>query len=567
MIADSYLQLRDELETAVTGLLKIAGEMRRTTPLLDMLQGFVAEIREPLVVVVLGEAKSGKSSLLNALFGKDFITESHPGCICIYQYGREIRSNTVSPAMRESYLPLSSLRDFKIIDTPGIEAVLVQDRQSIVEFIARADLVLLVFSLTNPWSKSAWTIFDVQNIPLKNFVFVLQQADLREAKEIEIIRRNLEDSATQRLGFIPPIFAVSARDALLTRTTGIKIELPRNYREFEALKEQINLVITQAGGRTHKLRPACQLAQVVLHDIASELRSSVDSILHDQSRLERANMLLHARREQTVRHVTDLTDRINRASHANVAEGLKILREKLSLTRMWRMLGRSGAWADSFAAQVETKLRQSVEEQVENAAQALETELRGLWPQLHDVIDHQLVTDLKQKVPHAIPDFAQQRRELLSSIQRALNECAANKNGQEFSRLLRKSAKSLRRFAVIAVAAAIGALLTIKISPVAMKISGVIAVSAAIAGAAAAFTSRRKMLHAYEAATETRTAEFAQIVAEQFNRVIAAFHESIAEAFQPLSEYCAFQRQTSEPMLRRADELQRTLAGLASRLR
>ena len=58
----------------------------------------------------------------------------------------------------------------------------------------------------------------VQKKWLKNIVFVIQQADLREASEIDLIQRHLQDTAMQKLAFTPPIFPVSARKALLART-------------------------------------------------------------------------------------------------------------------------------------------------------------------------------------------------------------------------------------------------------------------------------------------------------------------------------------------------------------
>ncbi|MEY2498631.1 MAG: hypothetical protein QOD12_2187, partial [Verrucomicrobiota bacterium] len=72
MIADNYLQLRTELETALAGLLKLGSEMRRDAGTLDTLHGLLTDIREPLLFVVVGEVKAGKSSLLNALFRQEF---------------------------------------------------------------------------------------------------------------------------------------------------------------------------------------------------------------------------------------------------------------------------------------------------------------------------------------------------------------------------------------------------------------------------------------------------------------------------------------------------------------
>src|SRR5439155_22433777 len=65
------------------------------------------------------------------------------------------------------------------------------------------------FSVVNAWAASAWELLRfVQKKWLKNVVFVLQQADLRESNEVAIIHRHLEDTANEKLGFAPPLFAV-----------------------------------------------------------------------------------------------------------------------------------------------------------------------------------------------------------------------------------------------------------------------------------------------------------------------------------------------------------------------
>ena len=58
MIADHYLQLRTELETALSGLLRLASDMHRDSATLDTIHGLATDIREPLLFVVVGEGKS-----------------------------------------------------------------------------------------------------------------------------------------------------------------------------------------------------------------------------------------------------------------------------------------------------------------------------------------------------------------------------------------------------------------------------------------------------------------------------------------------------------------------------
>jgi len=564
MIADSYFQLRNELEAAVTGLLKLAGEMRRTPAWLDMLQSFVAEIRQPLLLVVVGESKAGKSSLLNALFGTDFV-DGESGRICVFQYGRESKSVDMTATLRELYLPAAFLRDLKIVDTPGFDKIAARDRQTVLEFVSRADLVLLVFSLRNPWSPANWEFVTGHELPLKNFVFVLQQADLREPKEIAIIRRNLEDHAKEKLGFTPPIFAISTRDALVARSTRSPNGRREQQSEVDACREQINLVVTQSGGRTQQLRSACQLAQVVLHDIASEIRTAFDAVNHDERRLARTEALRQMLKEQTLRNSSEALVRLERLCREYSDEAVEAIKRKLSPERVIMLLSLSGAWLQDCEANFGAKLRMRIEQQVEETAQALETDLRGVWPRLHDTIDQQLVTDAKDKVPHAGPDFAQQKRNLLDAVTRRLSQ-HFTANMSKTVQLLSKVSACLRVLLIIAALNAAVALLTGKFSVELAKLLVSVAICAGLAAAAVAWVSRKIILRAYTQAKHVQTRELRDTVTKQLNRAIDAFYDAVAEKLRPLIQHCEVQRHSSQPLLRRAEELQRTLAGLSSRL-
>src|ERR1700676_805547 len=205
MIADHYLQLRSAIEPALAELLKLGTETRRPPAVLDTIHGLLSDIREPLLFVVVGEVKSGKSSLLNALFGHEFAkADVLPAAdrVYIFRHGPEEKSVTVSPQLTERYLPIAFLRDFNVVDTPGTNTM-VAEHQSVTEnFVPRADLVLFVFSVANPWTQSAWDLLKfVQKKWLKNVVFVLQQADLRDPTAMEIIPRHHQNQPMKKRGF------------------------------------------------------------------------------------------------------------------------------------------------------------------------------------------------------------------------------------------------------------------------------------------------------------------------------------------------------------------------------
>jgi replication fork clamp-binding protein CrfC len=111
MIADNYLQLRTELETALSKLLRLSSEMRRDPATLDTLHGLLTDIREPLLFVVVGEVKAGKSSLLNALFGQEFAkVDVLPATdrVYIFRHGAEEKSVEVSAQLTPASIRNSS---------------------------------------------------------------------------------------------------------------------------------------------------------------------------------------------------------------------------------------------------------------------------------------------------------------------------------------------------------------------------------------------------------------------------------------------------------------------------
>src|SRR3954471_19930037 len=249
MIADHYLQLRGDVEGALGELLKFAAELRRPPPVLDSLQGLLTNIREPLLFVVVGEVKPGKSSLINALFGQEIArADVLPATdrVCIYRYGADEKTVELTPRLLERHLPVEFLRDFNVVDTPGTNTMIAEHQTITENFVPRADLILFVFSVVNPWTQSAWDFLKfVQKKWLKNVVFVLQQADLRNQKEVEVIRRHLQETALDRLGIHLPVFTVSARKALLSRTNAADKERLWSESQFGPLEEQINLIVSE----------------------------------------------------------------------------------------------------------------------------------------------------------------------------------------------------------------------------------------------------------------------------------------------------------------------------------
>ena len=571
MIADSYLQLRTELETALSGLLQLSTEMRRDAGSLSTLQGLLSDLREPLLFVVIGEVKAGKSSLLNAIFGQEFArVDVLPATdkVYIFRYAENEATVEVSPHLTERHQPIEFLRDFNVVDTPGTNTI-VPEHQTITEtFIPRADLVLFVFSVTNPWTQSAWTLLElVQKRWLKNVVFVLQQADLRDETEIASIREHLANTAQQKLGLAPPIFAVSARKALAAKTAPAESGTLWEESGFGPLEDQINQMVNESGARMLKLESAERTASLMLNDVAEQVRGSFDMIQRDEEQLKRTDAFLQSRKEQTLRQIAGFLRGVEQACRDCADHGTKFLEEKLSFWKTWRLIWSRAQWQHDFQNEVETKLRATVQPQVENAVQLLETDLRSLWPQLQDMIELQFASDSKHRVTKAIPDFAQQRRELLQSVQLTLVERIAGKGVEErLARMFEESAAWLRVPAGVAAAGGIATILAAMISASVADVTGIVATSALALGTFFAFSQRRKILNAYHKEMDVKRAELTHAIERQMQHAIELFYKEISTAFQPLAAFCQTERKRYEPLLSRIEELKQSFKSLKSRL-
>ena len=134
--------------------------------------------------MVVGEVKAGKSSLLNALFGREFCkVDVLPATDRIYEfkYGEKEYDVQISDHITALHRRIDFLKDFNIVDTPGTNTIVANHQEITENFVPMADLIVFVFAVTNPWAASAWDFLRSDRAQWKkNIVFVVQQADLRD---------------------------------------------------------------------------------------------------------------------------------------------------------------------------------------------------------------------------------------------------------------------------------------------------------------------------------------------------------------------------------------------------
>jgi GTPase SAR1 family protein len=338
MVVEAYLEARARLAGVVGNLVSLARETDESPNTVETLQTLSRSLADPLLFVVVGEVKAGKSSLLNAVFGQEFCkVDVLPATdkIYVFKYGETEHDVPVSEHLTERYRPIPFLKNFNIVDTPGTNTIVASHHEITTGYIPLADLIVFVSSVVNPWGASAWDFLKLLgNRWKKNIVFVLQQADLRSAEQVRDIIKHLDQVILQHLGSSRPIFAVSALKALQAKLASNPPE-EKLWQEsnFAALENWISETVTQSEERGGKLRSAAQTAQVVANSIQVRLQSSADLLKSDQEKLGTIRRSLEARKGQTLRQVGGFIREMEMAYDNCRERGEKLLEERLTLAQ------------------------------------------------------------------------------------------------------------------------------------------------------------------------------------------------------------------------------------------
>ncbi len=288
MIDAELQRLTGEVRELLTrGLEVLARAEDETTPLRQAIQ----DLEGPFLLVVAGEFNSGKSSLLNALLGRELLREGVTPTtdrIQLIAYGEESVGRVEEPGLVVLQLPHSLLRDVRLVDTPGTNAVLEHHQLLTERFLPRADLILFTTSTDRPFTASERDFLELIKRWGKKVVLVVNKLDLLRPEEAQEVLDYVRDQAARTLDLEPPVFGVSARQARSGEGGGV-----------DELEAYIKRVLREEAAR---LKLGSPLG--VLLRLAGEARARVDeevrSLERDLETCDRLEALL-ARHERRVR--------------------------------------------------------------------------------------------------------------------------------------------------------------------------------------------------------------------------------------------------------------------------
>lgn len=263
---------------------------------LNAIQERASQQNANLLIPLVGEFSSGKTTLLNALTdSKKLETATKPTTATIYEihFGcnkceanvvlsdgqvahfddlGELKNDQLSDAQivtvfdTSTKVPSSTI----LVDTPGLSSPVVKHRQVLVDFLPAADAILLVVDINPQVTRSLTDFIDMIKLSKRPVYIVLTKSDTKSVSEIEAAKQYIADNCKLP---VQQVVVVSAA----------KDNISELYALLETIQKSKNEILAKVDGQRIK-------------DFAQILVNRVDEMLTASSSDE--NLDMEIRRQQ-----------------------------------------------------------------------------------------------------------------------------------------------------------------------------------------------------------------------------------------------------------------------------
>jgi hypothetical protein len=551
MFGDAYIRLRAQVGTALYSLARLAEECDAPVETRAELQELQDALREPFLFVTLGEGEAGKSSLLNALFARDFTdAPARTEKLTVYRYAAEAKDVELGDATIERMRPHLFLRDFALVDSPAI-ALRAEVTPELWPYVAVADLLLFVFSAARPEADRTWTLLSrLDPARLQRVVFVVDTSG--SDVSLDEAAKRLRQSMLKRLGQARPIFPIDTRGALAAHIIGDRAALA--VSGLDKLEQYIDREVAEGITRRAPVDLARGRARELLKQITAVSREAVQSSSRDGKLLSGMHRLIEERKDQSLRQMGGILWSLANTLEAAQEHGEASFRQHLSLFGLLRATGR---WRDDLERNVEMKLRDTVWTEIDAALQDIEIDQRSAWEQL-ETQRRRAMTELPAPQP---PEFRVIRERLRDDFDTVLARHSLDAGTDRHLHAKFFLAGATMRMGLYAIA--VGALLTgfsmvAEPAPFGKVLAGTAAIVVLTFLALALWQWR--LLAAFRRFSTARREALVREVDDHLRAAIEHFGEDLADSLGPVEVACAARRRAHEPLFARAQQLDELFA-------
>lgn len=573
-IVDPILQRH---KSAITGLLSELDTFAQTiknAPLAKTIQNLQENVNQPFLFVVIGEVKAGKSSFINALLGSGEICEvgadprTNRVAKIVYSEGDGYSRESKPGELREIGRPVPILKEIAIVDTPGTNSPLQQHEDITKEFIPNSDLVIFVFFSKNPYTNTAWSLVDFAHREWKKpVIFVLQQADLADERELAASVQYIMQEAQQRQIVSPRVFATSAKLAMQNGDSP-HAESSEEGGGFTAVQSFVRDTITGGKGYRLKLTSNISATEQIVQRLGQDMQLIEQQLQTDEAVVTKIRDRLGLGQTQSRYEIDTLVERLM-AQYERITyriknefrEGLSLfVLAKRSFLSMFNRRQRIETWINELKVSAQSDLESTLDETAKDGAKRF---LDGIQLMIKELLAELTIlqNDSLKKTDIALP-MLDYRYEVIEGVKGKVNSLLDDKTFiDSLSDTAEQVSPGVAGGGILAVVGGVIAGIT---RVLLLDIIGTAFLGLGVLWAGGTLVSkRRNLIQKLDTELDRNRARFQSTVSDQLNSRLRGIYDEINLSFSDLYEYVEQERSNIAPLVEQFEQIQRSTQAIA----
>lgn len=555
-------QLASDLQVCLT-------DLEETQTYAETLRRVTASLDDLFLLVIVGEFNAGKSACINALLHNEVLEEgviptTHQ--VTILRYGDTMMTQSREQAILELHYPAEFLRDISIVDTPGVNAVLLEHQRLTEEFVPRSDLILFVTSVDRPFTQSERGFLERIRSWGKKVIIILNKIDMfRRPEELQQVMTFVRDNCKQLLGFEPEIFPVSALQAQQARNAvGHQAVEQWERSRFGALENYLFRTLDEAERVRLKLLSPLGVMERVINETNQAVDRRARLLTEDSRTVNTIEEQLKLYREDVDQHFKLRLSEIEKIIIEMRVRGNQYLNETIRLGRIFDLM-KSNQLQTEFERTVVSNSGTRIEQSVQDLIDWMVEQEHRQWQRIIEYIESRRQVSLhrdEKMVGSLGKQFDYNRRTLLQSVARTVNGVLLTYNPQaETAKLAQELRGTVAQMALTSAGGiGLGAVLVVVLGSLAADFTGILAGTALVGlGIGILPYKRRRALQHFDSRMEELRQRLHSTLSEQFHKEQNDAMQRIQDAISPYTRFVRSESQKTVAMQERIGQLEKSV--------
>src|SRR5260221_3048986 len=290
----------------------------------------------PFLIVLVGAFNAGKSSIINALIGQPVLEVGATPTttkIAILRHGPDVQ-RLQAGEVETVFDPSPLLERVSLVDTPGLESVFKQHDEVTQRFLHRADMVLLVMPATQ--AMSAKNVEYMQSLRTygKRVIIVVNQTDALDADEQKTLKDFVAEQSKLNLGFVPPIWMVSARLAIEAQQATPRNEELWQASDFEQVEQYINETLGDLTRIRQKLETPLQIVRNVTTVASARVREQQNALADFRRSSQNVRSQIEAATREQQATVRQIIEEVNSTFAEAITRGREAIADIFQFSKI-----------------------------------------------------------------------------------------------------------------------------------------------------------------------------------------------------------------------------------------